>query len=160
MAHIIINNSKMLGFLFHVMASTSVDNVESSGSPGGCYRGNPRTMSHLWASLEKSIWLSESLSLTSQGMLRAPSIQPVQRDQSPGSFYRVEYLRGIANDPDEREKLRPKSRFSLQGEGWLEGSGHRWAGLFLDWFLFGFVQGLPKKKMLLDPSTTPQVDTC
>ena len=138
----------MLSFLFHVMASTAMDNTESSGGPGGCYQGYPRTVSHLWWRVWEVHTISwKSSSLTSQEMLKPP----------PSSLYRgiIVQVPSVGLNICEGNSIwsrwkggRSKTRFFLQRGGQTEGSGHRWRGLFLDWFLqfLALFRAYPRRK--------------
>lgn len=83
----------------------------------------------------KSTWPSgKSLSLTSQGVLRPPPSSSWYRGitvQVPSVGLKV--YEGNCSWPRWRG-VRTKAGFFLQGGGPSEGSGHRWRGLFLDWF--------------------------
>lgn len=85
----------MLSFLFHVMASTAVNNTESKGSPGRKSRRLlPRMLKEYVTSLSKGPspydHRKESVS-DLPGNAEGPSIRLVQKDHSPSSFCRAEH---------------------------------------------------------------------
>lgn len=68
-------------------------------------------------------------------------------------------MKGIAADPDEREKGQRLNSFcKVENSQKAVAIGEKDSRLVST--IFGFVQGLPKRKILLGPSISPQVETC
>lgn len=110
-----------------------MDNAESSGSPRGCYWGYRRPFSEQGAwEVHMTLWKKFVSDLP--GSVEPPPSSSWYRGitvQVPSVGLKV--YEGNCSWPRWRG-VRTKAGFFLQGGGPSEGSGHRWRGLFLDWF--------------------------